>query len=241
MRARPGAFRLIILLFGGFVLLQAASAGALFALKLGFGPTQVEGYYLGAALARPRTLAGLLEVAVPHLLAVPLTLFIVIHLVSWAGVQRPIALRSLARLSFVFAIVDIGAGFGVRFHWPGLPLTKLVAFFGLESVLMLWTALLVTAFWPRTALGFGRTPGVMSLDLLAPQCSALVTALRMSEREAAWLRAIGLGEGVAVTVLRKASVGGPLHVRVSGGAELAVDRELARNVELGPFREQATS
>lgn len=78
-----------------------------------------------------------------------------------------------------------------------------------------------------------------SLDLLTPNLTAPITALRMNEREAAWLRAIGLGEGVEVTVLRKAALGGPLHVRVSGGAELAVDRELARNVELGAPTEQA--
>ena len=73
-----------------------------------------------------------------------------------------------------------------------------------------------------------------SLDLLSLQLSAAVTALRLAEREAAWLRAIGLGEGVTVTVLRRAPLGGPLHVRVSGGAELAVDRELARHVEVEP-------
>lgn len=54
----------------------------------------------------------------------------------------------------------------------------------------------------------------------------------MEERDAVWLRAIGLGEGETVTVLRKAPLGGPLHVRVSGGAELAVDRELAAKVEV---------
>lgn len=79
-----------------------------------------------------------------------------------------------------------------------------------------------------------------SLNLLPPQLSASITALRLSAREAAWLRAIGLGEGVEVTVLRRAPLGGPLHVRVSGGAELAVDRELARNIDLGPSGEQAT-
>lgn len=71
-----------------------------------------------------------------------------------------------------------------------------------------------------------------SLDLLAPQLAAAITALRMGEREAVWLRAIGLGEGMVVTVLRRAPLGGPLHVRISGGAELAVDRELARQVEV---------
>lgn len=80
-----------------------------------------------------------------------------------------------------------------------------------------------------------------SLDLLSPQRSAAVTALRMSEREAAWLRAIGLGEGEVVTMLRLAPLGGLLHVRVSGGAELAVDRQLARQIVLGPAQEPPAS
>jgi ferrous iron transport protein A len=82
---------------------------------------------------------------------------------------------------------------------------------------------------------------VTSLDALTPHTAAAITALRLVEREAAWLRAIGLGEGMTVTVLRRAPLGGPLHVRVSGGAELAVDRELARHVEveLDAAKEQA--
>ena len=71
-----------------------------------------------------------------------------------------------------------------------------------------------------------------SLDQLAVQQAAPIKALRLAAREADWLRALGLGEGVTVTVLRKAPLGGPLHVRVSGGAELAVDRQLARQVEV---------
>ena len=71
-----------------------------------------------------------------------------------------------------------------------------------------------------------------SLDLLPPQRPAAITALKMAETEAAWLRAIGLAEGVGVTLLRVAPLGGPLHVRISTGAELAVARELARQVEV---------
>lgn len=73
-----------------------------------------------------------------------------------------------------------------------------------------------------------------SLATLPPQLSAAIKTLRLAEREAAWLRAIGLGEGSTVTLLRRAPWGGPLHVRVSGGAELAVDRQLARQVEVTP-------
>lgn len=71
-----------------------------------------------------------------------------------------------------------------------------------------------------------------SLDLLTPQRAAAITALKMAASEAAWLRAIGLAEGVMITVLRLAPLGGPLHVRISTGAELAVDRELAGHVEV---------
>lgn len=80
-----------------------------------------------------------------------------------------------------------------------------------------------------------------SLASLSPDHSAAITALRMAEREAAWLRAIGLGEGNTVTVLRRAPLGGPLHVRVSGGAELAVDRELARLVEVDSSKPQGAA
>lgn len=70
----------------------------------------------------------------------------------------------------------------------------------------------------------------MSLAALPLHCDAAIARLSLEEREATWLRAVGLCEGTTVTVLRRAAFGGPLHVRISGGAELAVDRELAARV-----------
>jgi len=72
-----------------------------------------------------------------------------------------------------------------------------------------------------------------TLATLGIGATAAVKALRLPEREASWLRAVGLYEGVEVTLLRFAPLGGPLHVRISTGAELALDRELARAVDLG--------
>lgn len=63
--------------------------------------------------------------------------------------------------------------------------------------------------------------------------TAPVRALRLPDREAAWLRAVGLYEGIQVTPLRFAPLGGPVHVRTSTGAELAIDLELARAVDVG--------
>ncbi len=73
-----------------------------------------------------------------------------------------------------------------------------------------------------------------SLDALALHAPATIVALRLNEREATWLRAVGLTEGSLVTVLRKAPLSGPLHVRVAEHTELAIDRELALNVEVTP-------
>lgn len=151
MTPRVVALRPVVLLFAGFVALQAVSAAVLFALKFGLTPASIEHFYFG--LARPRSAAGLLEVAVPHLLAIPLTLFIVIHLVGWAGVARGAAFGLLTRASFGLALSSIGAGLALRFLWPALSVLKLAAFLGLEATLVLWIYLLVRAFWdsPRSA------------------------------------------------------------------------------------------
>ncbi|MFZ5441692.1 MAG: FeoA family protein [Myxococcota bacterium] len=61
---------------------------------------------------------------------------------------------------------------------------------------------------------------------------ATLCALHLPEKEAAWLRAVGLFEGIEVSVLRHAPLGGPLHLRTSTGAELAIERSLAAAVEV---------
>jgi Fe2+ transport system protein FeoA len=73
-------------------------------------------------------------------------------------------------------------------------------------------------------------PRAANLASLAVGASAPVTSLALPEREAAWLRAVGLVEGITVTPLRKAPFGGPVHVRLSTGLELALDLSLARSV-----------
>ena len=47
---------------------------------------------------------------------------------------------------------------------------------------------------------------------------------------AAWLAAVGLECGEEVTLLRRAILGGPLHIRLERGGELAVARDVAARV-----------
>ena len=60
-----------------------------------------------------------------------------------------------------------------------------------------------------------------------------VTRLALEPADAAWLTAVGIGEGEALTVLRRAPFGGPLHVVTSLDAELAIGEALARGIVVG--------
>ena len=57
-----------------------------------------------------------------------------------------------------------------------------------------------------------------------------ITAVDLEGEAAAWLGAVGLHEGEELVVLRRAALGGPLHVRTGGGGEFAVAREVAQRI-----------
>lgn len=143
------------LAFAAFLVVQAVSAGALFALKLGGGAEGVRAFYLGSEerFTAAKSLAGMLEVAVPHLVAIPLVLFAVAHVVGFARVLPQRLFTALVALSFGSGLLGVVAGFAVRWVSPGFAWLKVVAFAGLELALVSWTVLLAVLFvpWPRAA------------------------------------------------------------------------------------------
>ena len=148
-RLRP--FRGPIAAFASMVALVMATGAVLFARKLGLRPADVEAFYLGGGeMARARSLAGMLEVAVPHLLATPIVLFVTLHLVAFASRARRRPFAVLAGMSFGCALAGIAGGFAIRWVWPGLAVVKIAAFVGLEATMLLWLGLLVTAIAPPT-------------------------------------------------------------------------------------------
>lgn len=144
------------LVFAAFLVAVAGSAAVLFVAKLGGTPAGVAEHYRGAAesFRAPRSLEGLLEVAVPHLLAIPLVLFAASHVVGWArGVGRW-AYRTLVAVSFGAALAGIASGFAIRFVAAELAWVKVAAFAALEAALLAWAGLLARVFLrpvPRTA------------------------------------------------------------------------------------------
>lgn len=139
------------LAFAAYLLLQAGSAAVLFAVKLGATPDRVAEFYLGSEerFAAPKSLPGLLEVAIPHLLAIPLVLFAAAHVVGFARTLGRRAFAALLALSFGCAAAGIATGFLIRFALPELAWLKIAAFAGLEASLLAWAVLLAALFLPR--------------------------------------------------------------------------------------------
>jgi ferrous iron transport protein A len=73
-------------------------------------------------------------------------------------------------------------------------------------------------------------PPSSSLESISMGVEVCVAELALEAELAAWLRAVGIGEGDRVSVLRSGAFGGPLHVRNSDGGEFALNRQLARCV-----------
>ncbi len=152
-----------VAVFAGMVAIVMATGAVLFARKMGLAAGSVRAFYLGseAGFAPPRSLSGMLEVAVPHLLAVPLLLFVTLHLVAFAFRTRRRPFTVVAAITFGCALAGILAGFGIRWIWPGLAALKIAAFVGLEATMLLWIALLVAAAWPAGRGSGERSPGYL--------------------------------------------------------------------------------
>ena len=67
----------------------------------------------------------------------------------------------------------------------------------------------------------------MVLADAAVGCLCCVESVELEQEAKGWLEAVGIHEGEALTVLRRAPFGGPIHVRTASGGEFAVAVELA--------------
>ncbi len=75
-----------------------------------------------------------------------------------------------------------------------------------------------------------RSAPPRTLDSLANGASARVVEVRLDPADAAWLSAVGIGVGDTLTVLRRALLGGPLHIATQSGGEFALGAPLAQGI-----------
>ncbi|ADC89786.1 hypothetical protein Thal_1154 [Thermocrinis albus DSM 14484] len=128
-KPQPRKIKKLLLMFSFSILMNALVNLALFTSKMGISPSSVQTYYLGdpTVFSRPKTLEGLTKILYPHILAVPLYLFVILHLLVFTGTKR----RNLILLSvvaFLFSFTEMMGGLLVRFLHPSFSLLKLVSF-----------------------------------------------------------------------------------------------------------------
>lgn len=131
MKSDHAALRPALFFFLLLIALEFASGALLYYWKIGFASANVFEYYHGseAALARypdrpdrflePRSFAGLLKIALGHLLAYGAAVLALTHFARSLNERPSRALDVLAAVFFFAAFMEIAAGFLVRFAgWP---------------------------------------------------------------------------------------------------------------------------
>ncbi len=155
-----GAMRLPLLLsmafLGGLCLVNFA----MYFTRMGLTPGSVEAYYLGseANFTAPRTFGSMLEVLHMHLPMMSIVLLMLTHLFALTTYRKPLKSYLIGGV-FLFAFLNEGAGWLVRFVHPGFAWAKILGFLGFQALLafMVYRLTMVLMFpeRPKRARGAG--------------------------------------------------------------------------------------
>lgn len=140
-----GLLRLILCFALIYILILWVTNILIYVEKIGFRYTTVVDYYLGSEVEfkNPVSYRGLLEITHFHLFVFGMALLILNHLVTFTKLPRSLKL-SLITLSFLSGLVDIGAGWLVRFVSPQFAYLKIGGFIVFQLSLL---SLLVCSFF----------------------------------------------------------------------------------------------
>ncbi|NPA41896.1 MAG: hypothetical protein GXO18_06445 [Aquificae bacterium] len=107
----------------------------LFLVKLGMTPDGVAQYYLGnpQKFIRPKTLEGMLSVISPHIIAMSIYLFTLVHFAFFTNIKRK---TILSLLTLSFALLDNFGGLLIRYVDQSFAYIKLLSFLGLTTLMI---------------------------------------------------------------------------------------------------------
>lgn len=122
-----------VLLFVSLLLFQIFTGIYLFYEKYGFSTTSISQYILGnpEKFINPKSLTGLIEVAMPHFLTVFLTVFFIAHIFYFFKMRMNYF--SVAGITFLSGFLDIISNFLILEVSRNFAILKLVSFFGFEA------------------------------------------------------------------------------------------------------------
>jgi len=143
--SRNRLLQTIVVLYCLYVALLWVTNALLYFHKMDLTPASVVHYYLGSEeeFLQPRSYQGLLEVSHFHLFAMGMLLLVMTHLMLFVPLAGRLKAWLIA-LPFAAALLDEGAGWGVRFVHPAFAWLKVAGFLSLQASL---AALVGCSLW----------------------------------------------------------------------------------------------
>lgn len=139
------AYRYSVAYFALFGMLLLLSGLWLFGVKIGLSPEAIKTYYLGseALFAQPKSIHGLMEIAVPHLGATGLFIMVSAHFLIFVPKERRAHALSLSIVLFITALINIFTPFAIIAGYHSLVWIKITSFIVLQTtgLYLLWILL----------------------------------------------------------------------------------------------------
>jgi len=130
------------------IALQLGSGIWLFISKYGLSPTEIVLYFAGneAEFIMPKSFEGLIETAVPHFLAISLTVFVYAHFLLFTKTISEEKKWLLIFGLFSSAAIDIFSPFGIIYGYEIFAWFKVIAFWSFEMLMGLLLYILFVVF-----------------------------------------------------------------------------------------------
>jgi hypothetical protein len=162
--SRNRLLQTIVTLYAVYVIGLWVTNALLYFSKMSLTASSVIAYYLGSEeqFLSPRSYQGLLEVSHFHLFAMGMLLLVLTHLVLFVPLRNNTK-AWLVVIPFLSALLDEGAGWGVRFVSPHFAYAKIAGFLLLEASLAVLVSLSLWSVFSGSQRNYdGESPSAPS-------------------------------------------------------------------------------
>jgi len=142
----------VIALFSVMLIALLATSIALFIMKIGVEPIEIAQYYMGneETFIVKKSFEGLFETTAPHLFAITIMIFIVIHLLLFTNYKKYVP-HLLAGLLISF-IVDMASGYFLIANLTLFAIIKWVSFLIFQALFIIAIFLLISDIMRHKAI-----------------------------------------------------------------------------------------
>ena len=151
-------FHFIIGAYTILMILHLGTAFFLFGMKMGWSPESIQQFYLGnpELFSVGRSRLGLIETAVPHLVSIASTAFILSHFLIFVPEVSTRSKLIVGALFPILGLFDVASGFFIFYYGPLFVYLKYLSFLCFQSSYLIILWILLKASLLQSGLG-GKT------------------------------------------------------------------------------------